>query len=93
MCINNPMDFMIKKSLVHLGYLGRVAYHAITRFEKAQAVALATALERSALERLVTPSTQRRAARPRNPGRRASGDADAGSPRVRWAHFQGVLEC
>jgi hypothetical protein len=56
-CINNPMDFMIKKSLVHLGYLGRVAYHAITRFEKAQAVALATALERSTLERLVTPST------------------------------------
>ncbi|HXX37970.1 MAG TPA: hypothetical protein VEP50_07415 [bacterium] len=48
---------MIKKSLVHLGYLGRVAYHAITRFEKAQAVALATALERSTLERLVTPST------------------------------------
>jgi hypothetical protein len=42
---------------VHLGYLGRVAYHAITRFEKAQAVALATALERSTLERLVTPST------------------------------------
>jgi len=56
-CINNPMDFMIRKSLVHLGYLGRVAYHAITRFEKAQAVALATALERSTLERLVTPST------------------------------------
>lgn len=56
-CINNPMDFMIKKSLVHLGYLGRVAYHAITRFEKAQAVVLATALERSTLERLVTPST------------------------------------
>ena len=56
-CINNPMDFMIKKSLVHLGYLGRVAYHAITRFEKAQAVALVTALDRSTMERLVTPST------------------------------------
>jgi hypothetical protein len=31
-CINNPLDFMIKKSL---GYLGRVAYHAISGFEKA----------------------------------------------------------
>ena len=57
-CINDPRDFMIKKSLVHLGYLGRVAYHAITRFQKAQAVAQATALDRSTLERLVTPSTK-----------------------------------
>lgn len=48
---------MIKKSLVHLGYLGRVAYHAITPFEKAQAVAVATAVDRSTLERLATPST------------------------------------
>jgi hypothetical protein len=59
-CVNDPRDFMIKKSLVHLGYLGRVAYHAITRFQKAQAVALATALDRSTLERLVTPSTNGR---------------------------------
>lgn len=72
-CINNPMDFMIKKSLVHLGYLGRVAYHAITRFEKAQAVALATALERSMLERLVTPS--------RNGGQRVPG-IRIGAPRA-----------
>jgi hypothetical protein len=72
-CINNPMDFMIKKSLVHLGYLGRVAYHAITRFEKAQAVALATALERSTLERLVTPST--------NGGQRVPG-IRVGAPRA-----------
>jgi hypothetical protein len=41
---------------VHLGYLGTIAYHAITRFQKAQAVALATALDRSTFERLVTPS-------------------------------------
>jgi hypothetical protein len=33
-----------------------VAYHAIGRFLKAQAVALATALDRSTFERLVTPS-------------------------------------
>ncbi len=56
-CINDPRDFNIGKSLVHLGYLGTVAYHAITRFQKAQAVALATALDRSTFERLVTPST------------------------------------
>jgi len=56
-CINDPRDFNIGKSLVHLGYLGTIAYHAITRFQKAQAVALVTALDRSTFERLVTPST------------------------------------
>lgn len=55
-CVNDPRDFRIGKSLVHLGYLGTIAYHAITRFQKAQAVALATALDRSTFERLVTPS-------------------------------------
>ncbi len=55
-CVNNPWDFRIRKSLVHLGSLGTIAYHAITRFQKAQAVALATALDRSTFERLVTPS-------------------------------------
>jgi hypothetical protein len=64
---------MIKKSLVHLGYLGRVACHAITRFQKAQAVALATALDRSTLERLVTPST--------NGGQRVPG-LRVGAPRT-----------
>ena len=72
-CVNDPHDFMIKKSLVHLGYLGRVAYHAITRFQKAQAVALATALDRSTLERLVTPST--------NGGQRVPG-IRVGAPRA-----------
>ncbi len=56
-CINDPRDFNIGKSLVHLGYLGTIAYHAITRFQKAQAVAMATALDRSTFERLITPST------------------------------------
>ncbi len=56
-CINDPRDFNIGKSLVHLGYLGTIAYHAITRFQKAQAVALVTALDRSTFERLITPST------------------------------------
>lgn len=55
-CINDPRDFNIGKSLVHLGYLGTIAYHAITRFQKAQAVAMATALDRSTFERLITPS-------------------------------------
>lgn len=55
-CVNDPRDFTIGKSLVHLGYLGTIAYHALTRFQKAQAVALATALDRSTFERLVTPS-------------------------------------
>ena len=64
---------MIKKSLVHLGHLGRVAYHAIMRFEKAQAVVLTTALERSTLERLVTPST--------NGGQRVPG-IRVGAPRA-----------
>lgn len=72
-CINNPRDFMIGKSLVHLGYLGRIAYHAITRFQKAQAVALATALDRSTFERIVTPST--------NGGQRVAG-IRFGAPRA-----------
>jgi hypothetical protein len=55
-CVNDTRDFRIGRSLVHLGYLGTVAYHAIGRFLKAQAVALATALDRSTFERLVTPS-------------------------------------
>lgn len=54
MCVNDPRDFRIGRSLVHLGYLGAVAYHAIGRFLKAQAVAVATALDRSTFERLVT---------------------------------------
>jgi hypothetical protein len=55
-CVNNPRDFRIAKSLVHLDDLGTVAYHALTRLAKAQAVAVATALDRSTFERLVTPS-------------------------------------
>jgi hypothetical protein len=55
-CVNDPRDFTIAKSLVHLDYLGTVAYHALTRLQKAQAVAVATALDRSSFERLVTPS-------------------------------------
>lgn len=57
-CVNDPRDFRIGRSLVHLGYLGTVAYHAITRFTKAQTVAMATALDRSTFERLVTPSVE-----------------------------------
>jgi hypothetical protein len=57
-CINDPRDFGVRKGLSNLAYLGRIAYHAITRFLKAQAVALATALDRSTFERLVTPSVQ-----------------------------------
>jgi DNA-binding transcriptional ArsR family regulator len=55
-CVNDPRDFSIGRSLVHLGYLGTIAYHAITRFLKAQTVALATALDRSTFERLITAS-------------------------------------
>ncbi|MDR7537681.1 MAG: hypothetical protein QN183_15155 [Armatimonadota bacterium] len=72
-CINDPRDFTIGKSLVHLGYLGRIAYHAITRFQKAQAVALASALDRSTFERIVTPST--------NGGQRVAG-IRFGAPRA-----------
>jgi hypothetical protein len=57
-CVNDPRDFRIGRSLVHLGYLGTIAYHAITRFLKAQTVAMATALDRSSFERLVTPSLE-----------------------------------
>jgi hypothetical protein len=57
-CVNDPRDFRIGRSLVHLGYLGTVAYHAIGRFLKAQAVAVATALDRSTFERLVTASEE-----------------------------------
>jgi hypothetical protein len=56
LCVNDPRDFRIGRSLVHLGCLGTIAYHAITRFLKAQAVALATALDRSTFERLITAS-------------------------------------
>jgi hypothetical protein len=52
-CVNDPRDV----SLVHLDDLGTIAYHAITRFQKAQAVAVTTALGRSTFERLTTPST------------------------------------
>ena len=57
-CVNDPRDFRIGRSLVHLGYLGTVAYHAIGRFLKAQAVAVAAALDRSTFERLVTASEE-----------------------------------
>ena len=55
-CINDPGDFGVRKSLVHLGYLGTIAHHALTRFSKAQAVALSTALDRSTFERIIMPS-------------------------------------
>lgn len=71
-CINDPRDFTIG-SLAHLGYLGSIAYHAITRFQKAQAVALATALDRSTFGRIVTPST--------NGGQRVAG-IRFGAPRA-----------
>jgi len=73
LCINDPRDFTIGRSLVHLGYLGSIAYHAIGRFLKAQAVALATALDRSTFERLITPST--------NGGQRVAG-IRFGAPRA-----------
>jgi hypothetical protein len=55
-CINDPGDFGVRKSLVHLSYLGTIAHHALTRFSKAQAVALSTALDRSTFERIIMPS-------------------------------------
>lgn len=55
-CVNDPRDFGVRKSLVHLEYLARIANHALTRFSKAQAVAWSTALDRSTFERLVMPS-------------------------------------
>ena len=55
-CINDPGDLGVRKSLVHLGYLGTIAHHALTRFLKAQAVALSTALDRSTFERIIMPS-------------------------------------
>ncbi|HEY3245241.1 MAG TPA: hypothetical protein VGM03_18010, partial [Phycisphaerae bacterium] len=54
-CVNNPNDFGVKKSLVHLEHLGRIANHAITRFSKAQAAVSSAALERSTFERVITP--------------------------------------
>ena len=57
-CINDPGDFGVRKSLVHLGYLGAIAHHALTRFSKAQAVAWSTALDRSTFERMIMPSEQ-----------------------------------
>jgi hypothetical protein len=57
-CINDPRDFTLRKSLAQLGRLATVAHHALTRFLKAQTVALATAIERSTFERLITPSLQ-----------------------------------
>jgi hypothetical protein len=57
-CVNDPRDFGVRKSLVHLDYLGSIAHHALTRFLKAQAVALSTALDGSTFERMVMPSEQ-----------------------------------
>jgi hypothetical protein len=59
LCVNDPRDFRIGRSLVNLDYLGTVAYHAVGRFLKAQAVTAATALDRASFERLVTPSRDR----------------------------------
>jgi hypothetical protein len=56
LCVNNPRDFRVPKSLVHLGRLDTIAQHALTRFLKAQAVAWSTALDRSTLERMSSPS-------------------------------------
>ena len=55
-CINDPTDVGVRKSLVHLDYLRRIADHTLTRFQKAQAVAYASAWDRSTFERLTTPS-------------------------------------
>jgi len=55
-CINDPADFGVRKSLVHLEYLKRIANHAVTRFLKAQAVVRSAALDRSTFERIVMPS-------------------------------------
>lgn len=57
-CVNDPGDFGVRKSLVHLNYLGTIANHALTRFLKAQAVVMSTALDRSTFERMVLPSEQ-----------------------------------
>jgi len=57
-CINDPADFGVRKSLVHLEYLSRIANHAVTRFLKAQAVVRSAALDRSTFERMVMPSEQ-----------------------------------
>ena len=54
-CVNNPNDFGVKKSLVHLEHLGRIANHAITRFSKAQTAVSAAGLQRSTFERLIAP--------------------------------------
>ena len=92
-CVNDPRDFMIKKSLVHLGYLGRVrvpCHHPLP--ESASCGSghslgpLHTGAARYSLHK-------RRAARPRASGRRASDDADPGGLRVRRAQFQSVLQC
>jgi len=55
-CVNDPNDFNVRKSLVHLDYLGTVAAHTLTRFLKAQAAVRSAALNRSTFERLITPS-------------------------------------
>lgn len=55
-CVNDPNDFNVRKSLVHLDYLGTVAQHTLTRFSKAQAAVLSAALDRSTFERMITPS-------------------------------------
>lgn len=53
----HPLDRRLKKCRVHLGC---VADHVITRIEQAHAVALATAVDRSTVKRLVTPCAARR---------------------------------
>jgi hypothetical protein len=58
LCVNDPGDFGVKKSLVHLGHLQTIAHHAMTRFSKAQAVAQSTALNRSTFERIILPSQE-----------------------------------
>ena len=55
-CVNDPTDFNVRKSLVHLDYLGTIAQHTLTRFSKAQAAVLSAALDRSTFERMITPS-------------------------------------
>jgi len=48
----------VRKGLTNLAYLRQIAHHATGRFLKAQAVALHTALSRSAFDRIVAPSHQ-----------------------------------
>ena len=55
LCVNDPGDFGVKKSL---GHLQTIAHHAMTRFSKAQAVAKSTALNRSTFERILLPSQE-----------------------------------